>query len=361
MGDSLKNAPKWIAWETTRQCNLSCVHCRSNACPSKFKDLDFTTEMGFKVIDDIASFSKPVLVLSGGEPLLRDDIFELAKHGTKAGLRMALATNGTLVTQEVCKSILSSGIKIVSLSLDGASADVHDAFRQEKGAFDATLNAAQLFNQYGIPFIVNSSFTKRNAKDIKNVYELSKKIGATAWYLFMVVPTGRGEDLLNELLADDKYQEVLEWHYEMESQETEMMVRPTCAPHYYRIRFEMNKAEGNKIKSRPLSFSTGGNKGCIAGQSIMTIDVEGNVQPCSYLPLSAGNVFTENLSDIWESSEIFKNLRNFKSYQGRCGSCEYIKVCGGCRARAHYMNGSYLAEEPLCHYQPVKKRLKEAF
>ncbi|MDC0534995.1 radical SAM protein [Francisellaceae bacterium] len=349
----MKFQPKWVAWEITRECNLTCVHCRSNACLGAYQHLDFSTEQGFRVIDNIANYAKPVLVLSGGEPLLRKDVFELAKYGHEKGLRMALATNGTYITEEICHKIIDANIKIVSLSIDGADAKTHDQFRQQVGAFEATISAAKLLKKFNIPFIVNSSFTKDNVETIPETYQLAKDLGAMAWYMFMVVPTGRGENIINDLLDAEAYNGMLEWHYDMESTEEDMLVRPTCAPHYYRIRFEKNKAIGSKVKSRSLSFSTGGSKGCIAGQSIMTIDVEGNVQPCSYLPLKAGNLFKQSLTEIWEESELFNNLRDFKSYKGKCGKCEFIKVCGGCRARAHYMNGHYMAEEPLCGHKSI--------
>ncbi|WP_119344969.1 radical SAM/SPASM domain-containing protein [Facilibium subflavum] len=347
--------PKWIAWEVTRACNLACIHCRSSACLGQFEDLDFSTQTGFKVIDEITSISKPCLVLSGGEPLLRSDIFELAAYGTQKGLRMALATNGTLVSDDICQKIKRSGIQVVSLSLDGANAKTHDAFRQQHGAFDTTLKAASLFQKHGIPFIVNSSFTQQNHEEIPATYQLAKTLGAKAWYMFMVVPTGRGQALIKTLLHDEKYDKVLDWHYQMESEERDMLVRPTCAPHYYRIRFEKNKDRGERVKSRPLSFSTGGSKGCIAGQSIITIDVKGNVNPCSYLPLSAGNVFQQPLKEIWHNSTLLNNLRNFKAYKGKCGQCEYIKTCGGCRTRAYYMRNDYMAPEPLCNYIPKRR------
>lgn len=347
---------KWMAWETTRRCNLKCVHCRSSSDCEIMGHPDFTTAQGFKIIDDICAFAQPVLVLSGGEPLLRKDIFELATYGTQKGLRMALATNGTLVTDEICEKIKASGIKIVSLSLDGADAKTHDHFRQQIGAFDGTVRATELFRKHNIPFIINSSFTATNEHSIAEVYQLAKSLSACAWYLFMVVPTGRGEDLMNELIAVDKYQEVLDWHYEMEKNEDEMMVRPTCAPHYYRIRFERNRDSDDLVKSRPLSFGTGGGKGCIAGQSICLIDVDGNVLPCSYLPVSAGNVHQQSLEHIWQNGKVMQDMRDFKAYKGRCGQCEFIKTCGGCRARAYSIHGDYMAEEPFCQHTPIRMR-----
>ena len=348
--------PKWIAWEITRRCNLRCVHCRSSSETEVKAHPDFPTEEAFRVIDDINSYAKPVIVLSGGEPLMRKDVFEIAQYGTDKGLRMCLATNGTLVNDEVCRKIKDSGIRIVSLSLDGSEERVHDDFRGQQNAFAGTIRAAGLFRKHGIEFIINSSFTKRNQEEIPKVYALAKKLGATAWYMFMIVPTGRGEEIMNELISKEDYEEILNWHYQMEKDEKDILVRPTCAPHYYRIVLQKSKEEGSKFERRTLKFSTGGSKGCIAGQVIALIDVDGNVLPCSYFPKPAGNIRTQSFKDIWENSLLFKELRDFKKYKGKCGSCEYVTVCGGCRARAYAVNGDYLEEEPFCGYKPVKLR-----
>ncbi len=181
--------PKWIAWEITRRCNLKCIHCRSSSEIEVKSHPDFSGEEAFRILDDIADYAKPVIVLSGGEPLLRADVFEIASYGSKKGLRMCLATNGTLVDNSVCEKIKSSGVKIVSLSLDGSDEKTHDDFRNQKGAFAGTINAATLFRSHGIEFIINSSFTKRNQEEIPKVFKLAKELGATAWYMFMIVPT----------------------------------------------------------------------------------------------------------------------------------------------------------------------------
>ncbi|MDA8174488.1 MAG: radical SAM protein [Nitrospiraceae bacterium] len=352
-------APKWIAWEITRRCNLKCVHCRSSSEAEVKGHPDFSTQEGFRMLEDIASYAKPVVVLSGGEPLLRPDVFDFARRGTECGLRMCLATNGLLVDDNICGKIKDSGIRIVSLSLDGSNAGVHDDFRSVNGAFDGVVRASGLFKKHGIEFIINSSFTKRNQEEIPKVYKLARELGATAWYMFMIVPTGRGEDIMNELISKEEYEEILDWHYEMEKNEDLMLVRPTCAPHYYRVvlqmaRKEKDRPEGSKFKKRTLKFSTGGSKGCIAGQLICLIDVDGNVLPCSYFPMAAGNVHKQSFKEIWEGSSLFADLRDFKSYKGKCGSCEFINVCGGCRARAYAVSGDYLAEEPFCSYIPRK-------
>lgn len=346
--------PKWIAWETTRRCNLSCVHCRSSSEMAVKDHPDFSLGQAKNILDQIADYCNPVMVLSGGEPLLRPDIFDIAQYGTDKGLRMCLATNGTLVTQETCKSIKEADIKMVSLSLDGASAEVHDDFRSQKGAFDGTMEAIRLFNENNIPFLINSSFTTRNREEIKEIYPLVKKLGAKAWYMFMIVPTGRGEDIMEELIPQEQYDEILDWHYEMEKQENELLMRPTCAPHYYRLVMQKAKEEGESFKRRSLQFSTGGSKGCLAGQLICLIDVDGEVLPCSYFPKSAGNINKTSFKKIWEESELFTKLRDFKGYKDNCGSCEYVNICGGCRARAYAMTGDYLGQEPFCNYVPIK-------
>lgn len=351
--------PKWIAWETTRRCNLKCVHCRSSSELEVDEHPDFSLEEAYATIDNIVAYANPVLVLSGGEPLLRKDIFDIAQYGTDKGLRVCIATNGTLVTDEVCEKMKATGIRMVSLSLDGASPETHDDFRNQKGAFEGTMRAIDLLNKHGIPFLVNSSFTERNKNEIPEIYSLVRDLGATAWYMFMIVPTGRGEDIMEELIPEGVYDEILEWHYQAEKNEDALMMRPTCAPHYYRIVREKAKEDGETFKRRNLKFSTGGSKGCLAGQLICLIDVDGEVLPCSYFPKSAGNIRQQGFQDIWENSKLFQELRDFKSYKGSCGACEYVNVCGGCRARSYAMTGDYLAEEPFCSYIPHKLRNKE--
>jgi AdoMet-dependent heme synthase len=344
--------PKWIAWEITRRCNLKCVHCRSSSEMDVAGHADFSLDQAKAIIDDIASYANPVLVLSGGEPLLRADVFDIARYGTSKGFRMCLATNGTLVNEAICREIKAAEIKMVSLSLDGAKAETHDNFRNQQGAFDGVMNAIRLFKEHSIPFLINSSFTVRNRLEIPEIYRLVKSLGASAWYMFMIVPTGRGEDIMEELIPESVYDEILEWHYEVEKQENELLMRPTCAPHYYRIVRQKAKEEGEKFTRRNLQFSTGGSKGCLAGQLICLIDVDGEVLPCSYFAKSAGNIMKTPFKTIWEESELFLQLRDFKGYKDNCGICEYVGVCGGCRARAYAMTGDYLAQEPFCSYTP---------
>lgn len=351
--------PKWMAWEITRRCNLKCVHCRSSSKLEAAEHPDFSFAEATRVLDDISSYAAPVVVLSGGEPLLREDVFDIAAYGTTKGLRICLATNGTLVTDEICKKIKESGISMVSLSLDGSTAKTHDNFRDAGGAFDGTINAAGLFKQNNIKFLINSSFTKRNQEEIPKLYKLAKKVGAVAWYMFMIVPTGRGEEIMSELIAMEEYEDILKWHYEMEKNEDELLVRPTCAPSYYRVVLQQKKAQGDEFARRSLQFSTGGGKGCLAGQLICLINVDGDVLPCSYFPMAAGNIRTQSFKNIWQNSGLFQDMRNFKAYKGRCGACEYVNICGGCRARSYAMTGDYMAEEPFCSHIPGRCQGRE--
>ncbi|MBE0447678.1 MAG: radical SAM protein [Actinobacteria bacterium] len=344
--------PKWIALEVTRKCNLRCIHCRSGSEAEVEGHPDFSTKEAFRIIDDVASYTKPVVVLSGGEPMLRKDIFDIAGYGAEKDLRMALATNGVFVTEDTCEKIKESDIKIVSLSLDGSTAEVHDDFRRQEGAFAGTINAAQLLKRHNIEFVINSSFTKRNQEAIPATYRLAKELGATAWYMFMVIPTGRGEELMGELISSDDYEDILEWHYEMEKDEDDLLVRPACAPHYFRIILEKAKASGSKLDKRPFKFAPSSSKGCVVGQVICVVDVDGNVLPCSYFPKAAGNLREQSLKDIWEGSELLEELRDIGRYKGKCGKCKYVTICGGCRARAYSIHGDYLREDSFCGYIP---------
>lgn len=335
---------KWLAFEITPRCNLNCIHCRTNASMNlkdvlSFKDIT-------KTIDEISKEFKPVVVLTGGEPLLRDDVFEIAAYIKGKGMRVGLATNGTLVDKNTAKRI-KEHFDIVSLSLDGSTFEVHDNFRQVKGAFDAVIKAAKNLKEAGVEFIINSSFTKRNQHDIENTYKLAKSLGAKAWYMFMIVPTGRAEEIFNELIDKKDYQDILRWHFYMELKEKDILVRPTCAPEYYALVDIESKKTSVDFKRRTLKFSTGGAKGCVAGQLIAFIGYDGSIKPCSYFLRTAGNILTDGFLNVWHNSEIFKNLRDFSLYE-KCSKCRYVNVCGGCRARADAYFGDYLALDPYC-------------
>ena len=340
---------RMIAWEVTRSCNLNCVHCRAAASCGPYPG-ELSTEKCLKLIDEIAAMSSPVIILTGGEPLLRPDIFEIASYGTNKGLRMVMATNGTLVTPAVARKMIESGIKRVSISIDGKDAQSHDAFRQEKGAFAGAMTGIDAMKEAGMEFQINTTITTANLKQIKDILELTKKLGAAAHHIFLLVPTGRGKDLAGQAITAADYEETLMWFHQ-ESMSCEIQLKATCAPHYFRI-MHQNRIKGVEPKKKAGGHFHESTRGCLGGISFCFISHVGQVQPCGYLELDCGNVQKQNFAEIWENSKVFRNLRDLSKYGGKCGKCEFIKVCGGCRARAYEATGNYLAEEPLCLYQP---------
>jgi heme b synthase len=345
---SLKSNLSMIAWEVTRSCNLNCRHCRAAASCGPYAG-ELSTEKCFQLIDEIATMSSPVIILTGGEPLLRPDIFDIAAYGTGKGLRMVMATNGTLVDESTAKKMIKSGIKRVSVSLDGKDAPSHDAFRGEIGAFTGVLNGIETMKRAGMEFQINTTVTTANLKQIKDILELAKKLGAAAHHIFLLVPTGRGRDLAEQAITAADYEETLMWFHK-ESINCSIQLKATCAPHYFRI-LHQQKDKGQKKKPVSGQFHEM-TRGCLGGSAFCFISHVGQIQPCGYLELNCGNVQKQSFANIWENSVVFRNLRNLSKYGGKCGRCEFIKICGGCRARAYEATGDYLAEEPLCLYEP---------
>jgi heme b synthase len=298
----------------------------------------------------MATFSGPIIILTGGEPLLRPDIYEIARYGNDKGLRMVLATNGILLDQEKSQRLRQSGIQRVSVSLDGATAQSHDRFRQVAGAFAGSLRGIDFLKQEKIEFQINTTITRENLEELPAIQELAVKLGAVAHHIFLLVPTGRGRDLKEQEIEAEDYENTLHWFYE-QRQKVDMQLKATCAPHYYRIMRQRAKEEGHEVtvKSHGMDAVT---RGCLGGTAFMFISHVGQVQPCGYLELDCGNVRQMPLREIWRDSEIFNNLRRFECYKGKCGICEFRRVCGGCRARAYESTGDYLEEEPLCTYVP---------
>jgi len=349
----MPDKPRLIFWELTKQCNLACKHCRAEA-----ENIDYSGEPGLdqvkKIIDDIAAFSSPILVLTGGEPLYRSDVFDIARYAGEKKLRVALATNGTLIDADCAVKIRDAGIARVSISIDGSTASSHDDFRGIPGSFDGAVRGARLLREQGVAFQFNTTVTKRNVHEIEDILEFAVKEGAAALHIFMLVPVGCGVEIAEtDMISSEKYEEVLNWFYDR-SKGTKMELKATCAPHYYRVIRQRAREEG-----RTLSFEQDGmaamTRGCLAGSGVCFISHRGDVQPCGYLPLVAGNVLTENFQKIWEESELFLSLRDADRLEGKCGECGYRMVCGGCRARAYYATGRYLDEEPYCLYEPKGK------
>ena len=343
-------ALRLVAWETTRNCNLTCVHCRASATKGPYSG-ELDTQAAFRLLDQIALVGEPIVILTGGEPLLRPDIFDIAKYGTDKGLRMVMAPNGTLITEANAGQMADSGIKRISISIDGATKESHDSFRGVKGAFEGALNGIKLAKEAGVEFQINTTITKTNLEQIPKIQDLAIKLGAVAHHIFLLVPTGRGKYIVDQEITADEYENTLNWFYD-QREKTPLQLKATCAPHYYRILRQRAKRENKSVtfKSHGLDAVT---RGCLGGTGFCFISNTGIVQPCGFLDLNCGDVTKTSFAEIWNNSDIFLSLRNFDNLKGKCGACEYKKVCGGCRARAYEATGDYLAEEPLCNYQPA--------
>src|ERR1017187_1332770 len=403
-----QNKPRLIFWELTKGCNLRCIHCRATATELS-SPADLSTETAKAIIDEIVTVSTPILVLSGGEPLFRSDIFQLARYGTDKGLRVALATNGTLVTKHVARMIVDSGVQRVAISLDGSDALTHDTFRGIPGAFDAAIAGFRNLKSLGMSVQINTTIARHNAHQLPNVLELARSLGADALHTFLLVPVGCGVDIAAEqMVPPEEYEQMLNWFYDR-SLEGGIEMKATCAPHYFRVVRQRRAAEhrseaaaeaahatppvaeapqhdsapaigptemampgstGIELKPQGIGRPVGHpgshpadknamTKGCLAGTAVCFISHQGEVYPCGYLPALAGDLKKQSFADIWENSFVFHQLRDVNNLNGKCGCCEFRNVCMGCRARAFAATGNYLDEEPFCVYQPQAKGLKK--
>ena len=397
--------PRLIFWEVTKGCNLRCIHCRATATELS-SPTDLPTERALDIIKQIADFGNPILVLSGGEPLYRSDIFDLARFATDRGIRVALATNGTLVTKPVAKKIVEAGVKRVSISLDGADALTHDTFRGIPGAFEAAIYGMRNLQELGLSVQINTTIARHNAHQLPDVLEMARSLGADALHTFLLVPVGCGVDIANEqMVPPEEYERMLNWFYDR-SKDGDIELKATCAPHYFRVvrqrRAEERKqaaaAAGGDYRavehgpaigptdmampgSDAIIFKPKGNhtghptghpgghpgghpdgmnamtKGCLAGTGVCFISYDGEVFPCGYLPAVAGDLKKQPFSEIWNDSKVFAQLRH-DPLEGKCGCCEFRNVCMGCRARAFAATGNMMSEEPFCVYQPKVATVK---
>jgi len=331
---------RMVAWEVTRSCNLSCAHCRASSQKGPYSG-ELSSQECFKVIDEIVSFAKPVIILTGGEPLLRKDIFEIAAYGKNKGLTMVMAPNGTLLNAENVAQIIKSGIKRISVSLDGPDAVTHDNLRQVTGAFDQAVAGIKEAKNAGLEFQINSTITKRNVARITEIMHLAVELGARAHHIFLLVPTGRAKDMQGDELSAQEYEDTLKF-LTQNIKKSAIEIKVTCGPHYNRLLLQQDPQLAGSLRGR----------GCMAGASFCFISHLGDLQPCGYLEIKCGNVRAEGFKKAWFDSEVLNALRDFSRYKGKCGVCGFRNVCGGCRARAYAKYGDYLREEPYCIYEP---------
>jgi radical SAM protein with 4Fe4S-binding SPASM domain len=348
--------PYVISWNLTYRCNLACEHCYLDAGPKplvgteNFADRsELGTEECFRVIDDIAAFAPECLtILTGGEPLLRRDILEIVRRAAERGLWVVVGTNGVRITENVAKRLAEAGARGLSLSLDALDPDCHDRFRMVRGAWQNTVEGAEILNRTGLPFIVQTTAGSHNLGELDAIADFAHDhLAAKVWNLYFLVPTGRGQFVSD--ITPAQYDEVLASLYRIQRKyDRRMLVNAKCAPHYIKTVLE-NAGPETDPKIRTYS---GGAGGCPAGTHYMGIRPNGDVTPCPYLPVFAGNLRRATLTDLWTSSELFAGIRRRTSLGGRCGECEMNGHCGGCRARAYGMTGDLMAEDPLCTHTP---------
>ena len=353
------STPYTISWNLTQRCNQRCAHCYLSAFPGASAAEELSTEECFRVVDEIAEVNPDVLlILTGGEPLLRTDLFDLGGYAADKGFTVVLGTNGFLLKQQHAKAMRQSGIQGASISLDSTDPARHDAFRRLPGAWRGAIQATEVLRAEGLPFSLHMSVIEWNVEEIPAMIDLARDLGARVLNLFFLVRTGRGEGLVD--ITPAQYERILTdvaraqgvgsddgsaddpWGAAV-GRAGEMLIRAKCAPFFRRILYELDPAS-------PLlkNFSEGS---CPAGRHYCRIMPDGDVTACPYMPVVAGNLRRIPFGTLWRDALLFTDLRGGR-LGGRCGACEFTKVCGGCRCRAYATYGDYLAEDPACVYQP---------
>ena len=350
--------PYVISWNLTHRCNLKCEHCYLDAGAKSVRRLsdggfadrsELNTQQCFEIVDQIAEFAPEALtILTGGEPLLRRDILEIIDYASSRELWVVCGTNGVLVTENLAQILKEAGLRGFSLSLDALDPATHDRFRGVVGAWENTVNGARVLREMEFPFIVQTTVGKHNVGQIEEIAEFARnEMGAKVFNLYFLVQTGRGQFVSD--IAAAEYNGVLRTLSHIQERfDGEMVTNAKCAPHYIRHLFEEDS------DSRFLKSFAGGAGGCPAGTQYMGIRPNGDLTPCPYLPLYGGNLREQSMAEIWNESEIFKNIRRRGELGGRCGECEFNQRCGGCRARSFGLTGDYMAEDALCDYTPGK-------
>lgn len=344
-------APMLIYWELTRACDLACRHCRAEAVVDRDPD-ELTTDEARGLLRQVLEFGAPLphLVLTGGDPLKRPDLFEIIEEAARLGVGASLAPSGTtLLSREAIFRMRDAGVQSMSLSLDGSTADRHDAFRGVPGCFETTMGAARWVEEAGIPLQINTLVTNQTAGDLPAIYRLLTGRRIERWSLFFLIAVGRGTALreMEPVAAED----LMTWLYRL-MQEAPFAIKTTEAPHFRRIALQRLREAGlDGAQIRRSSLARG--FGIRDGNGIMFVSRTGDVMPSGFLPLAAGNVRQSSLVDTYRSSALFASLRDVSQYKGRCGRCEYSAICGGSRARAFAHTGDPLQSDPLCPYEPA--------
>jgi len=332
-----------VAWEVTRRCPLSCRHCRGAARDTEYAG-ELTTAEAELLIDRIAEFASPILIFTGGEPMIRPDVYDLAARAAARGLRPVMSPCGPLLNEQSVRRLLEAGIRRVSVSIDGKDAAAHDALRGQDGAFHAVVRGVRCATAAGLEVQVHTVVTRLTVDDVPAILDLAEELGAVSYSPFVLVPAGRGRELRDIALSAGEHERFLRWLWR-ESGRRAIEIRPTCAPEYARI---MRQFPGEGRAPRRMS------RGCLAGNGFVFVSHVGDLQPCGFFEQRAGNLRAVDFDfrRLYEESPLFRALRDPDRLTGRCGRCEYVGVCGGCRARALAAHGSAFADDPLCPYRP---------
>ena len=336
--------PVVLIWELTQACELACKHCRAEAEPDRHPD-ELTTAEGTALLDEAAKFgAEQLVVLSGGDPLAREDTAELVRHGTNLGLRMTMTPSGTdSLTPERIEELADAGLRRMAVSLDGATAATHDEFRQEAGSFEETVAAARATQDVGLPLQINTTVCQETVDELPALRELVADLGAVLWSVFFLVPVGRGAVL--DPISPGRAETVMEWLCEVR-ETAPFGIKTTEAPHYRRVAIQRQTDTGG------AGDGIGRRTGIIAGDGFAFVSHVGELYPSGFLPRSAGNVRERSLVSLYRNSELFERLRDRDELTGKCGACPYRYVCGGSRSRAYAHTGNPLASDPLCPYVP---------
>ncbi|MFB4169759.1 TIGR04053 family radical SAM/SPASM domain-containing protein [Virgibacillus sp. JSM 102003] len=361
--------PFIVIWELTRACELKCLHCRAEAQYHRHP-LELTFEEGKKLIDDIYEMNNPMLVFTGGDPLMRPDVFDIAEYAVKKGVRVSMTPSATPnVTKEAMEKAKNVGLARWAFSIDGHCAEVHDHFRGTSGSFDLTMNAINYLHELEMPLQINTVISRYNVDYLDEMAEMVEKLGCVLWSVFFLVPTGRGKE--SDMISPAEHEKVLRWLYKL-SKRVPYDIKTTAAQHYRRVviqgKMRENKDHDDAIRYEDalMSGKTGqidglgrAPKGVNDGNGFVFISHTGDVLPSGLLPIKAGNVRETPLATIYRESEVFQNLRDPDKYKGKCGVCEFRHVCGGSRSRAYNITGDYMESEPYCVYIPKTMRKKK--